>query len=494
MGIVLRQGFKNTIFIYLGFLIGGIYTVLLVPRVFSAHPEHWGTARYLVSYAMIIVPWAQLSLPNIIIRYFPVFKTKREKDFLFFVLFWTAVGIGVASLVILVFSKYWFGKGNNPLLLENKMLVFPILFGFVLFEIGAALSKSHFKSTVPVFLKELLLRGNVMILILLYWYNIIAFPLFIKLFAFNYLLVFLLLFGYLLHLRAFRFTIRFRLIADKEFRPLYIYAAFSILSMGAAMILLNVDTLMINHYLNLADVAIYGPSLFIAGSILIPSRALQSIIAPVVANGWATNDTDNIKTLYKKSAIAPLTISIFLFLLIWINIDLVMSYFGKTFGQGKYIILFLSIGNIINIATGINGTIINTSKYYRADLYFQVALVFLTIILNIIFIPLYGLNGAALATAITLSLHNSLKSLFVFYRFKMHPFSMKTPLILFIGILFFVIIHYLPSLHNLLISSLIYTFGVSIFYWLIVFRLQISEDINKQIIQVTEKIWSRRNH
>ena len=489
MGIVLRQGFKNTIFIYLGFFIGGIYTVLLVPKVFSAHPEHWGTARYLVSYAMIIVPWAQLSLPNVIIRYFPVFKNKRGKDFMFFVLFWTSIGISVATLVILVFSKYWFGKENSPLLLQNKMLVLPVFMGFVLFEIASALSKSHFKSTLPVFLKEFLLRANVMLLILLYWYKVVGFNLFIHLFALNYVLVFFILFGYLYRMKAFHFHFRIRLITDKEFRPLYVYAAFSILSMGAAMILLNIDTLMINHYLNLKNVAIYGPSLFIASSILIPVRALQAIIAPVVANGWATNDLQTIKTLYKKSAIAPLTFSIFLFLLIWINTDLIMSYFGKTFGQGKYIILFLGIGNLINIATGINGTIINTSRYYRADFYFQAGLVFLTIILNIIFIPLYGLNGAALATAITLGIHNSLKSLFVLYRFKMHPFSPNTLYVLGIGLLFFLLVTYLPQIHSLLISAIIYTFATSLLYWTIVYYFNISEDINGQVNKILARLF-----
>ena len=254
------------------------------------------------------------------------------------------------------------------------------------------------------------------------------------------------------------------------------------------MILLNIDTLMINHYLSLKDVAIYGPSIYIASSIMIPSRSLQSIIAPVVAKSWVSNDLSLIKTLYKKSAIAPLTITIFLFLMIWTNIDLVMDYFGKTFGQGKYIILYLGLGNIINIATGINGTIINTSKYYRADLYFQIALVFMTVIMNIIFIPIYGLNGAALATGITLALHNSLKSLFVLYKFKMHPFSLKTIYVLIIGVILFIAIDNLPQIYDLLVSSIVYTVIFSFIYWIIVYFTNISVDINEQINNIIKKV------
>jgi O-antigen/teichoic acid export membrane protein len=462
---------------------------LLVPKVFDAHPEHWGTARYLVSFAMIIVPWAQLSLPNVIIRYFPIFKEKREKDFMFFVLFWASVGIIISSIVILIYTNYWFDGNTSPLITDNIYLIFPIFIGYVLFEIAAAISKSLLKSTVPVFLREFALRSSVLVLILLYWYEIISFNFFIVAYALNYVANFTILFSYLYYLKALKFNINFRLLKDIDFKDLYIYALFSILSSGAAMILLNIDTLMINHYLSLKDVAIYGPSIYIASSIMIPSRSLQSIIAPVVAKSWVSNDITLIKSLYKKSAIAPLSITIFLFLMIWINIDLVMDYFGKVFGQGKYIILFLSFGHIINIATGINGTIINTSKHYKADLYFQVALVFMTVIMNIIFIPIYGLNGAALATGITLAFHNSLKSLFVLYKFKIHPFTLKTVYVLIIGVVLFIVIDNMPQIQNLLVSSIVYTIAFSFIYWIIVYFTNISEDINEQINKIIRKVF-----
>lgn len=489
MGIVVRQGLKNALFTYLGFIIGGVYTVLLVPKVFNSHPEHWGTARYLVSYAMILVPWAQLSLPNVIIRYFPVFKGDSRKGFMFFVLFWLMFGIGISSFIILVFSNLWFNAETTTLILENRYLVFPIFIGFVLFEVAAAVSKSLLKSTIPVFLKEFLLRSSVMVLILLYWFNVISFNTFIHIFALNYIINFLILFSYLYYLKVLKFNINFKILNSSRYIPLYIYAAFSILSTGAAMILLNVDTLMINHYLTLKDVAVYGPSIYIASAIIVPSRALQAIIAPVVAKGWVDNSIDLIRDLYRKSAIAPLSITIFLFLLIWINIDLVMDYFGKTFGQGKYIVLFISLGHIVNIATGINGTIINTSKYYKADLYFQVLLVFMTVLMNIIFIPIYGLNGAALATGITLGVHNTLKSIYVYYKFNIHPFSVKTIYVLVVGIVLFLLIQDLPVIYNLLLSSVIYSIFVAIVYWVVVYYTNISEDVNYQINRIFKRLF-----
>ena len=479
MGIVAKQGLYNSIYTYLGFIIGGIYTVFIVPRVFQVNPEYWGTTRYLISLAMIIVPWVQLSIPSVIIRYFPIFKQKQSKDFLFFILFWTTIGISVGVIVLMLYFKLWF-HDEDPLIMDNLYLVFPILLGYVLFEIVTAFSKSFFKTTFPIFLRELLLRVNVMVFIILYWYNIIDFSVFVNLFAFNYVFIFLVLFIYVINMRALKFSVNFKIIFDKSFIPIYTYAAFSIITLGAGMILLNIDVLMLNKYLTLKQVAIYSPSIYVAGAIMIPSRSIQSIITPIVANAWPSNNIKLIKELYIKSAIAPLVFTIYVFLLIWVNIDFLMAYFGEVYGQGKYVILYLSMGYIINIASGINATIIKTSRFYKADLYFQVALVVVAIIMNVIFIPVYGINGAAMATALTLSVHNLIYTAYVYNRFKMHPFSSKTIIVLLLGVFFFLTFSFIPSNNSLLYLALISVI-FTVLYWIIIYIIKASEDVNIQV-------------
>jgi len=487
MGIVIKQSIYNSIYSYLGFIIGGIYTVLLVPQVFDANPENWGVTRYLISFAMIIVPWAQLSLPNVIIRFFPIFKEKWRKSFMFFILFWTIFGIVFSTLAVTVIVYLW-GAENDELIRDNFYLIYPIFISFVLFEIATAISKSYFKTTIPIFLKELVLRVSVMILILLYWYEIISFSKFIELFSISYIMNAILIISYLNYLKVLNFTFNLKIIFNKKFLPIYSFALFTILSTGAARLLLHIDTLMINHYLSLTDVAIYGPAIYIASSIIIPARSLYAIITPMIAKGWANNDKSLIKELYTKSSIVPLMLTMYFFLIIWINIDLLMFFFGKIFGQGKYIVLFLSIGQIIKIATGINEVIINTSKYYRVDLYFQISLVVMTIILNVIFIPLYGINGAAFATGLSLAIYNLLKSFFVYYRFKIHPFNKDTFKVLSIGVMSFVIINLLSVIHSLLISSIVYTVLFSLIYWVFMYAMRISDDVNGLIYNIFKRL------
>ncbi len=481
MGIVIKQGSKNAVYTYIGFFIGAVYTALLVPKVFSDNPELWGAARLLTSYALILAPWAMLGVPMAVIKYFPHFRNKNLSRFLFSVTFWGGIALIIVSTGFYFFSTWWFESAANNIFTKNYYLIFPLLIGYVLFEISSSIAKSLYKSVITVALREFFLRLIILVDVLLFWYNLVSFENFLLIYSFAYLVVFFPLFVFLMKHKAIYLTIDFRFLFSPEMKKVYTYALFTILSVGAAVFLSQIDTLMISKYLNLKDVAIYGPSLFIATSIIIPSRSIMAIVNPIVANAWTTNSIDKIKELYQKTSIAPLTITIFLFLLIWINIDLIMHYYGKDFGQGKYIVLFISLGNIFNITTGINGTIINTSKYYRADIVFQIILIFLTVFTNIILIPKYGINGAALATGITIFTHNTIKLLYVYLVLKMHPFSIKTLLVYVVGISFFVLIHYSPQFDSLILNSIFFTIALAILYPTIIFMLKISDDINKAI-------------
>ena len=59
-------------------------------------------------------------------------------------------------------------------------------------------------------------------------------------------------------------------------------------------------------------------------------------------------------------------------------------------------------------------------------MFFGVATVVLMIVLNAICIPLYGINGSALATLLTIMLYNTVKFVFVVKKLKLFPFTQHT--------------------------------------------------------------------
>jgi O-antigen/teichoic acid export membrane protein len=144
------------------------------------------------------------------------------------------------------------------------------------------------------------------------------------------------------------------------------------------------------------------------------------------------------------------------------------------------VFVFIGLGNLVNIASGVNCTIIILSKYYKFDLFFQFFMIIAIISTNIILIPLYGVNGAAIATMISIVLINVLRLAFIYRKFKIHPFEVKTLYLIFIAIISYLPLYYFQIGNSLLIHALS-TIIFGFVYTLAIFKLKISEEINTVI-------------
>ena len=480
MGIIAKQSIKNSLSIYAGFIIGGIYTVLLVPKVFEQHPENWGLARLLVSIAMLIVPLVQFSIPNTVIKFYSKYSNEKKGKFIFAVFFWMSILILFSIFVVVFFKNLFIGKNTETLLTQHYFLIIPLFLGYVLFEVFAAFSRVQYKSVLPVFLKEFVFRTYILSLILTYYYQLLTFNRFIVLYAFSYTFIFIIIFINYLKSHKQPIKIDFKFLLSKDMKLIYKYAFFLLLSTGAAMITLNIDNIMINSYLSIPDIAIYSVWFYLATTLSVPLRSITGIAAPVISKCFTDNDTKTIQTIYKKSSVTPLVISIFLFLILWFNVDLIKVYFGNTFGKNERILLYIAIGNLFNVAAGVNGTIITLSKYYKTDIVFQLLLVGFIIITNIIFIPHFQIEGVAMATALSLILINMLRLVFVYFKLKMQPFSKQTLLLLiFTSVIFIISLYFKPA--GNIINNVIYTIILSVLYVSGIYFLNISKEINSEI-------------
>ena len=54
MGIVRKQSIQNSIYFYIGLLLGALSTIVLYPNTFNTHPEHLGLLQIIVAYSTII--------------------------------------------------------------------------------------------------------------------------------------------------------------------------------------------------------------------------------------------------------------------------------------------------------------------------------------------------------------------------------------------------------------------------------------------------------
>jgi O-antigen/teichoic acid export membrane protein len=257
---------------------------------------------------------------------------------------------------------------------------------------------------------------------------------------------------------------------------------------------------MLSELVGLESVAIYTIAMSMAVVIEIPMRAMMQISAPIVAEAVAADDRQTLLSLYQKSSITQLIAGGLIFGGVWINVENIFAIMpqGQAFLAGKYVIFWIGLSKLFDLATSINGIIINNSKYYRVSLYLMAVLAVLAIVSNRIFIPDYGVNGAAFATALSLFLYNALMLIFVWVKFRMQPFQWNTfkLLIVFLFSLWVnslitgleynwpvlsgmpaVLVATLPVLFDLILRSVVFFLVFGGLCW----GLKISPDLNETI-------------
>ena len=147
MGIVLKQSFKNTLFIYLGFVFGGINTLVLYTRFLE--DEYYGLVTYLLATSNILMPLIALGIHHTIVKFFSSYFTKADKDkFLSSVLFLPLlVAIPMGFLGNLFYEQIGnYLSEENPIIKEYTFVIYLVAFTCAYFEVFHAWAKVHFQT------------------------------------------------------------------------------------------------------------------------------------------------------------------------------------------------------------------------------------------------------------------------------------------------------------------------------------------------------------
>jgi len=248
------------------------------------------------------------------------------------------------------------------------------------------------------------------------------------------------------------------------------YALLIIIAGSVASIILEIDKFMIGEYLEIEKVAYYGVAIYIAAVIGVPSRSMHQITNPITAALLNKKDKIGLEVLYKKSSINLFIISGLIFLLIILNIQQIYALIKPEFSTGLIVVLVVSIAKLSDNLIGNNNAILFNSDYYRAALGLGVVLAIMAVILNLFLIPLYGINGAAFATFISIFIYNALKWYYVYLKFKASPFTTNTLKTFFLILALAVIFYFWefpfhPFLNIALKSTLIVAIYTGIVYW-----------------------------
>ena len=133
--------------------------------------------------------------------------------------------------------------------------------------------------------------------------------------------------------------------------------------------------------------------------------SLNTIFAPMIADLYHRNELSRIEELYRISTKWGLyLITPFFIVLCFLPQEFMIAIFGPAYVSGWIPLLLLAATQVVNVGTGAVGFILIMTGHQNDWFTISGIIMLFSVIINILLIPRYGMNGAAVASAISVSL------------------------------------------------------------------------------------------
>ena len=173
------------------------------------------------------------------------------------------------------------------------------------------------------------------------------------------------------------------------------------------------DKLMLGNMMGSEEVGIYFTAFKLSMFASIALMAINSIASPKFAELYGKKDFDGLKKVAHQSSKMIFLATLPLVLVFFVFPEFLLGLFGDEFKVGVKAFVFLSFGKLISSLSGSAGNILQMTgkQVIFMNVLFVGAIV--NVLLNFFLIPKFGINGAALASMISLSIWNLIMVYFV---------------------------------------------------------------------------------
>ena len=212
----------------------------------------------------------------------------------------------------------------------------------------------------------------------------------------------------------------------KEVAPQYqvrtwLHSALPFMFMGSMYLIKSqTDLLMLGAIKGAEAVGIYFAVARGAQLIDFVTNAANTVLGPNIASLYAEGKPEQIEKILIKSSRAVCLISL------PIIVGLVgfghwyLLLFGSEFTQGQNSLIILCVGQLVNVGTGSVGLLLSMTGHERYTLISRGGSTILSVVLNALLIPRWGIEGAAIATASSTILLNVENTIWVRKKLGIH--------------------------------------------------------------------------
>jgi len=193
-----------------------------------------------------------------------------------------------------------------------------------------------------------------------------------------------------------------------------------------AQLLFWTDLFVLTYFVNQSEVGVYSAALRAGQVVVLFLTSVNLMFGPYVADLYNRGEHERLDDLYKTLTRWLIAATLPVFALIAIAPDAVMSLFGSGFADaGRTALLILLAGQLANVATGSAGFILIMVGRTGWDLLVYVSSLVLDVVLAIWLCSRYGIEGAALANAITFTVSNLFRLALVHRFVRIQPYDAR---------------------------------------------------------------------
>lgn len=492
LGVVIKQSSISAFFTYLGAGIGFVNTIILFPLFLST--EQIGLLRVIPSTAFLITSFAQLGIGQALIKFAPELKKKPEglAQLITFCVLIVLVGFAIACGLLYIFDtpiKAYFST-NSALLADYFLVVTVLILILSLHNLFESYNRIFLKIIAQNIIKEIVLRLMLSAGVALYYLQVISFHQLTYGLILMYGLMLVMLVGYVFWIGELKFSTKLDLIDKPLLKRIGMYSAFVMIGTGSTNIVLNIDQVMISSALGLSANGIYSTVFYFAVMIELSRRVIAQITTPLVSDSLENEDWPAIEKIYKQTSINQMVVGGLFFIGLVCNLDNVFALManGDEFRIGRYVVYFIGLSKVMEMAFANSSAIISMSKYYKFNVITIALLAVLMIGLNLILIPTYGISGAAFASFSALFIFSLIKMIFIKSKFGFSPFTWKNGSLLLIGCIVLFLGLIIPPLDSPLLDLILRSGAIGLVYCTAIYAFNISAEINGGLHHLLKKL------
>lgn len=452
MSTIRKQSIISSVVVYIGFALGFLNTYLFT-RQGGLTKEQFGLTNTFIAIANIMFSVASLGMPAYVSKFFPYYKShlpNKKNDQLTWALLFSSIGFLFVVLIGTAFKHILIDKifANSPELPKYFYWTFIFGFGYNIYMVMEAYCWQQRQAVLSNFLKEVLFRLFVTVLIVLTTLQIVkSFDVFIGIYSFTYPAIVIVLFIFFIKRKELHFTFSVSNVTKRFRRKIiqlvsYVWGGSLVFNVAGVFDTIVIAAVMPN---GMAFAGIYALAQNISSLMQAPQRAIVSSAIGPLSQAWKEKNYGKINRIYHRSSINQLIFSCAMFCLIWLNFDDGISTFHlqKDYSMAKWVFFYIGLAKIVDMGTGLNSQIIGTSTFWRFEFTSGVILLAITLPLNYELTRLYGVIGPAYSNLVSFTIYNLIRYIFLLRKFKMQPFTQKSVYTLLLAAVCYFVSYYL---------------------------------------------------